>query len=178
MCRERKWKQVSSAALRGGGEKWKDLQWSIKGRLVLMRSTRYAKLQSLLKIEWNCFSFQQKFSIQKNFSGVSFEGLKQVWCLQSTNILTCRLPTINTRRFPPPQNRDDQENWIRSPVLKIKRWNGKGFSSTNSLSATLGFLRIQLKLNTALLSTVRPSVRHRRDISHFSHICIKAQIPC
>ena len=35
-------------------------------------------------------------------------------------------------------------------------------------------LRIQLKLNTALLSTVRPSVRvfvcHRRDISHFSHI--------
>ena len=36
------------------------------------------------------------------------------------------------------------------------------------------FLRIQLKLNTALLSTVRPSVRpcvrHRRDISHFSHI--------
>ena len=35
-------------------------------------------------------------------------------------------------------------------------------------------LRIQLKLNTALLSTVRPcvrpSVRHRRDISHFSNI--------
>ena len=36
------------------------------------------------------------------------------------------------------------------------------------------FLGIQLKLNTALLSTVRVSVRvfvcHRRDISHFSHI--------
>ena len=32
------------------------------------------------------------------------------------------------------------------------------------------FLRIQLKLNTALLSTVRASVCHRRDISHFSHI--------
>ena len=31
-------------------------------------------------------------------------------------------------------------------------------------------LRIQLKLNTALLSTVRPCVRHRRDTSHFSHI--------
>ena len=35
-------------------------------------------------------------------------------------------------------------------------------------------LRIQFKLNTALLSTVRASVRvfvcHRRDISHFSHI--------
>ena len=31
-------------------------------------------------------------------------------------------------------------------------------------------LRILLKQNTALLSTVRPSVRHRRDISHFSHI--------
>ena len=38
----------------------------------------------------------------------------------------------------------------------------------------ISILRIQLKLNTALLSTVRPcvrpSVRHRRDISHFSHI--------
>ena len=32
------------------------------------------------------------------------------------------------------------------------------------------FLRIQFKLNTALLSTVSVSVRHRRDISHFSHI--------
>ena len=36
----------------------------------------------------------------------------------------------------------------------------------------LYLLRIQLKLNTALLSTVhvsvRVSVRHRRDISHFS----------
>ena len=34
-------------------------------------------------------------------------------------------------------------------------------------------LRIQFKLNTALLSycpCVRVSVRHRRDISHFSHI--------
>ena len=35
-------------------------------------------------------------------------------------------------------------------------------------------LRILLKQNTALLSTVRPSVRpfvcHRRDISHFTHI--------
>ena len=31
-------------------------------------------------------------------------------------------------------------------------------------------LRIQLKLNTALLSTVRVFVRHRPDISHFSHI--------
>ena len=31
-------------------------------------------------------------------------------------------------------------------------------------------LRIQLQLNTALLSTVRPFVCHRRDISHFSHI--------
>ena len=30
-------------------------------------------------------------------------------------------------------------------------------------------LRIQLKLNTALLSHC-PSVCHRRDISHFSHI--------
>ena len=40
-------------------------------------------------------------------------------------------------------------------------------------------LRIQLKLNTALLSTVcpcvRPSVRHRRDISHFK--CSKSQKP-
>ena len=31
-------------------------------------------------------------------------------------------------------------------------------------------LRIQLQLNSALLSTVRVSVRHRPDISHFSHI--------
>ena len=31
-------------------------------------------------------------------------------------------------------------------------------------------LRILLKQNTALLSTVRPSVCHRLDISHFSHI--------
>ena len=36
---------------------------------------------------------------------------------------------------------------------------------------TQGLLRIQLKLNTALLSTVRSFVCHsRRDISHFSHI--------
>ena len=36
----------------------------------------------------------------------------------------------------------------------------------------LGYLvlRILLKQNTALLSTVRPCVRHRRDISHFLHI--------
>ena len=42
-----------------------------------------------------------------------------------------------------------------------------GFQYANSL-------RIRFKLNTALLSTVRVSVRvfvrHRRDISHFSHI--------
>ena len=43
--------------------------------------------------------------------------------------------------------------------------------NTSKLSIQeLSFLRIQLKLSTALLSTVRVSVRHRRDISHFSHI--------
>ena len=50
----------------------------------------------------------------------------------------------------------------------------KGFVAALAISPSTIFivsiLRIQFKLNTALLSTVRASVRHRRDISHFSHI--------
>ena len=45
------------------------------------------------------------------------------------------------------------------------------WTKSQAFSKTIkDFLRILLKQNTALLSTVRACVRHRRDISHFSHI--------
>ena len=46
----------------------------------------------------------------------------------------------------------------------------KGKFSWFIITITLMKLRILLKQNTALLSTVRVCVCHRRDISHFSHI--------
>ena len=66
-----------------------------------------------------------------------------------------------------------EDNWTRESNDPSSK---SPLSRKNILSKSTGLrskLRIQLKLNTALLSycpCVRVSVRHRRDISHFSHI--------
>ena len=57
---------------------------------------------------------------------------------------------------------------VSAAQLHIHKYKLK--SCTNLQLPACCLLRIQLKLNTALLSTVRVFVRHRRDISHFSHI--------
>ena len=54
-------------------------------------------------------------------------------------------------------------------IIDIINDNGQQFLR-EALKLLSGFLHILLKQNTALLSTVRVSVCHRRDISHFSHI--------
>ena len=86
-----------------------------------------------------------------------FDG--QVWTIFSALTLSHDIFTLILRLFRRPN--------IYRPTPRLFR------SNFSSLMPRL-FLRIQLKLNTALLSTVRPcvrpSVRHRRDISHFSHI--------
>ena len=69
----------------------------------------------------------------ESFSSVSFEGLKQVWCLVRTNILTRGLPTINTRPVPTFQgeNGDDQDEY-RSQAQIPQRISENHFQNLTS----------------------------------------------
>ena len=115
-----------------------------------------------------------KFEFDNDVSG---SWLRILNLPSNSSAFTC-LDKICTSRD---QNPVDAGTWTVLVTSGDTLWNSIPLISTyyvNDINYCEGeiskILRIQLKLNTALLSTVRPSVRvsvrHRHDISHFSHI--------